>query len=377
MIRPRAAVALFATGLVVLAAGWFFGPHSAALTRGAVARGALMFPGLVQRLQDAAKIEITSKGHTLALDRDDGEWGVAERGDYPANPQKVRALLTGLTELRLDEPRTADPAFFSRLGLDDPNKPDASGDLVRVLDKAGKTIAAVIVGHSRVRSGGTQGGASRETVFVRAPEQDQTWLAEGRIDVDANPQSWLQRDVMNFPPDKIARVEVAASEPPRLVFVGKEGKLTLAEPAEHPPLDDLKVEEVGRALQDATFEDVRRAGSAPSGQLLGNGTFEIAGGPSITATVTKGGDAYWVSFKVEGKDAEALQHRVQGWDYKIDSWKAGNMVPTLAALKAPTPQAAQPTPGQPAPGQLTSERPAAPRSTPAPTSAPAHAEPAK
>ncbi len=48
-------------------------------------------------------------------------WGLEDRGGYRVQPSKLRGMLTALTELRLVEPRTADPSQFSRLGLEDPN----------------------------------------------------------------------------------------------------------------------------------------------------------------------------------------------------------------------------------------------------------------
>ena len=89
-------------------------------------------------------------------------------------------MLTALTELRLVEPRTKDPAEFSRLGLEDPNGKTAKSDLLRVLDASGKPIVSLIVGHRRVR---TQGNVP-EQIFVRRPDDNQTWLAEGSLEVD-------------------------------------------------------------------------------------------------------------------------------------------------------------------------------------------------
>ena len=87
---------------------------------------------------------------------------------------KLRGLLTGLTELRLAEPRTSDPAEYARLGLEDPTK-DTKGtaNLLRVLDGDGKPIVALIVGHRRTR---TQGDVPEE-VYVRRPDEAQCWLA--------------------------------------------------------------------------------------------------------------------------------------------------------------------------------------------------------
>ena len=61
-------------------------------------------------------------------------WGLEDRGGYPVQVTKLRGMLTALTELRLVEPRTTDPAKFGRLGLEDPERKDATANLLRVLD---------------------------------------------------------------------------------------------------------------------------------------------------------------------------------------------------------------------------------------------------
>ena len=83
-----------------------------------------MFPGLAPKLQDAARIEITHQGKTLVIAKHGDTWGLADRGGYPVQQDKLRGMLTALTELRLVEPRTTDPAQFSRLGLEDPERQD-------------------------------------------------------------------------------------------------------------------------------------------------------------------------------------------------------------------------------------------------------------
>ena len=164
--------------------------------------------------------------------------------DYPVQEAKLRGLLTGLTELRLAEPRTTDPAQFGRLGVDDPNGAASTADLLRVLDGAGKPILAVIVGHRRVRS---QANVPDE-VYVRRPDDNQSWLAEGSLQADADPALWLDRDVMNIGHDRIASVVVGDEA---LVFGRADGKFALTEPADHPKLEDYKVDDVARALEIA------------------------------------------------------------------------------------------------------------------------------
>ena len=56
------------------------------------------------------------------------------KGGYPVRQDKVRELLVGLTELRLTEPRTANPDMLDRLGLDDPTREGSTATLLRVPD---------------------------------------------------------------------------------------------------------------------------------------------------------------------------------------------------------------------------------------------------
>src|ERR1700760_4826934 len=142
---------LVALGVVAIAGGWYFGAATTPTEQTVVSGGMLMFPDLAPRLRDATRVEITNQSKTTVIEkRPDGAWGIAAMHDYPVQEAKLRGMLTGLTELRLAEPRTSDPAEFSRLGVDDPNGTGSSADLLQVADATGKPILAVIVGHRRV-----------------------------------------------------------------------------------------------------------------------------------------------------------------------------------------------------------------------------------
>ena len=207
-MRPLTVIILLVIGAAALAGGWYFGiarmPNEAA----SVDAGKLMFPDLAQRLQQAAKIEVSHQGKTTVLDKQGDTWGLADRGGYPVQATKLRGMLTALTELRLVEPRTSDPAEYGRLGVEDPSAKDATSNLLVVLDGAGKPIVQLIIGHRRVR---TQGDVP-EQVYVRRPNEAQSWLAEGSLEVDADPQLWLDRDIMNIDHTRIATVKVTRGD---------------------------------------------------------------------------------------------------------------------------------------------------------------------
>lgn len=350
-MKPRTLVVLVVLAIVAVGLGWQFGTRTEPSGRREIAAGSLVFPGLAAKLQQVAKIEITHQGQHLVLTQVNGKWGLADRGGFPVQQDKLRELLTGLTELRITEPRTSDPTQFARLGVEDPAPATANSNLLRVLDGSGQVIAELVVGHRRVR---TQGNVP-ETIYIRRPNENQAWLAEGRLPVDADPQLWFDRDITNIDQSKIASVVVNRGDQV-LEFVREGDKLVLKSPAEHPKLDDYRVEDVGRSLETLTLTDVKPAAQEP-GEKLGTAVITTTDGEKITVTVFKAGSDIWAQFAATGEGAakqaaDALQARVAGWAYQVGAWKEKAFVPTLDELKAdeppPKPPAA-PAPEAPAP----------------------------
>jgi hypothetical protein len=343
-MNNRSLSLLVVAAIVALGGGWFFGTRTVPKEQKAIDAGQLMFPGLAPKLQKASKIEVVFQGKPTVVALKDGKWGLADRGGYPVRDSKLHAMLTALTELRLVEQRTSDPASFARLGVEDATKPDANSHLLRVIDTDGKPILEVITGHRRMR---TQGKVD-EQVYVRRPNENQSWLAEGALQVDHDPAQWLDRNVVDIAHGRIASVTVARGDS-KLVF-GRDGdKLALKEPAEHPKLEEYKVEDISRAFESTTFQEVRAA-SDPIGDKLGTAVFVTDDGLTLTATVFKADKDIWVSLAAAGTgkaetEAAALSKKLGGWLYQLGSWKETALVPQLDDLKAaekPAEPAAEP-----------------------------------
>ena len=277
----RNTLILAVVGIIVLFVGWQFGTPSQGGGQKVIAPGTLVFPGLAARLQAAERLTITTKGHTMTLVRKDGIWGIADRGGYRAQQDRLRELLTGLTELRVTEARTADPEQYDRLGVGDPNKPVTTANLLRVLGPNNSVIAELIVGHRRVRTAGNV----PESIYIRRPGEAQSWLAEGRLPVDADAQLWFEREITNIPKDRVASVVSARGD--TILEFGRDGDaLALKTPAEHPKLDDYRVEEVFRSLESLTLTDVKPASEQP-GEKLGSAVVTTTDGLVVTVAVFK------------------------------------------------------------------------------------------
>lgn len=312
----------------------------------------LAFPGLAPSLANAAKIEVTRHDATLVIDRAAPDrWVLPSKAGYPVRPERVRELLVGLTELRLTEPRTANPEMQDRLGVDDPTRAGSTAALLRVLDAQGAPIAELIVGRRRMR---VQGNVP-ESVYVRRPREDQAWLAEGRLPLDADANLWVDRDLANIARDRVRAVRVAREgEAALLIRRGGEpdGRLAVVEPAETPELDEISLDEVGRAFEFLTFLEVTRAAEIP-GEKLGEAQFELTDNLRIAVTVHKEGEAVWAMLAAEGdEEAQRLNARWQGWAYQVGQWKEKAFVPRIADLRREerrAPEGEAPAqPGQPA-----------------------------
>ena len=335
-MKQSTSIALAVVGVIALGAAWQFGVRSNAPAQMEAAAGSLVFPGLASKLGQVARLEISTKGQTLALTPKDGKWGLTDRAGFPVQSDKLRELLTGLTELRFTEPRTSDPAQYARLGVEDPGTTTGTASLLKLLDSAGKPIAELIVGHRRVR---TQGNVP-ETIFIRRPGETQSWLAEGRLPVDADPQLWFERDIANIPAAKITQV-LSTRGDTTLEFVRDGDKIVLKSPVDHPKLDDYRVEEVARALDSLTLTDVQPA-TKQAGEKIGNAIIDLTDGMQVTADVYRNDKDIWVQFAATGKGdgakpAADFAAKTKGWTYQVGAWKEKAFVPTLDDLKASEP----------------------------------------
>jgi hypothetical protein len=307
---------------------------------------ALAFPGLAQRLQSAARIVATRHDGTLEIARRGETWVLPAKANYPVRQEKVRELLVGLTELRLTEPRTANPELLDRLGVEDPARPGATSTLLRVLDAQGGVVAELIIGRRRVR---TQGNVP-ESAYVRRPGENQAWLAEGRIPVDSDPQLWLDRDIANLPRERVRQATIARTGQPPLVITRSgepDGTLRITEPADAPPSDETALDEVSRAFEFLTFLDVRAEAEAP-GEALGEARFELTDNLAIVVRPRRDGANLWIALAAEGDDEAArLNARWRGWAYQVGDWKEKAFAPLLSELRAQEPPASDPPAADP------------------------------
>ncbi|MEA3172959.1 MAG: hypothetical protein QOF42_370, partial [Gammaproteobacteria bacterium] len=91
--------------------------------------GALLFPTLAAQVNSVTEVAVMkgSPNPVLSVHKQGERWTVAERADYPADLAKLRRLLLSLTDAKIIEEKTSNPASYPVIGVEDPLKSEAGG----------------------------------------------------------------------------------------------------------------------------------------------------------------------------------------------------------------------------------------------------------
>jgi uncharacterized protein DUF4340 len=349
--------------------------------------GEKLVPTLADTIRQVTGLEIRQGEEALTLERaQNGTWSLKSRDAYPVDVTKVRALLVGLGQAELIEPKTSKADRYAALELEDPEQKGAKSRLLRLTGADGKAISEVVLGKRRPAGygGGHPGGT-----YVRKPGNPQTWLSNVELDAPLTAKDWVKTSVLTLDAAKINRVNIEiAGEPPLKVerpqppAAPKDAKADANAKADAPKADAPKAEAPktdakdakapewkhpsfetaaklafvgfpsdGKKLKDASaaetlaravasidLEDVRKPAAPPAVDGASIVKVESADGLATTLRLRKEGDAHWLTVTVTGgegdakKTAEEITARTQGWEFKIPSWKADAILKKRADL---------------------------------------------
>jgi len=332
-----------------------------------------MFPNLSQQLANAASIRVEGPSAIVTLNKDaSGKWVVADRSDYPANADGVRAIANSLVQLTLTERRTADPARHAALDLTVGE--GGTGHAITIQAADGSTIAALVAGKVQTQAVGTTLG----TLYVRRAGEDQTWLARGGFAFPASIGATLDKTLFTLAPERIKSVSFAPNGKKPYVISREtpDAKTyTLDTIPDGKEANTAALAGPAGAFASPTFEDVMKADAVKT-EGASTATYRTFDGLvlKVTLATNAAGDTYALfAASVDDKqvaaapapsegatkpdaaaDAAAINARTAGWAYKFASYVASTILPSLDTLvqdKAPaTPPADEAAPeGEPSP----------------------------
>ncbi len=160
------------------------------------AHGLPLLPALARELNTVTSLSVM-KGSTtpsVTVHKQGEQWTVAERGNYPADVAKLRSVLLSLSNAKIREEKTSDPANYSTIGVEDPTKPGATGSQIELVTKGGKHDVIV-------------GKAVDQGNFVRRAGEKASYIVDPGISPEAEPRYWIDTRLLDIPVDKIQSIQ--------------------------------------------------------------------------------------------------------------------------------------------------------------------------
>jgi hypothetical protein len=362
MLRSRFLAALaLVTVLAVLLAAYVVYDRQAGQRLAATPD--LLFPGLDDRINDVARVEVTTPAEAFTIERAEGErWVMPEKDGYPVRFETIKQAVVGMASLDPLEPRTADPARYDRLRVVDP-QPDkeveGEGSLLRLLGGDGQVIGAVIVGKTKsVPTTGREGW-----YYVRLPSEARTWLAEGRIEVFEKATAWLDPAMPTVSRRRVRQV-VAVNQAGEEVIVERElpstADFAIANlPEDKQPLHGAAGNALGSSLGFLSFEDARQASAVD----FGGGRkviFRTFDGLVVEVDMLEKDGGWWARYQARAepeasrleslpederaelkpadevaREAEEINRRYAGWAYLLPEYKAKDFATDMDKVAGP------------------------------------------
>jgi hypothetical protein len=170
-------------------------------------------------VNDVTEVEIKSPSDTVKLQFLNDEWVVTSKSEYPADYNKVAALLRGFKTATIIRTSEGSPDELARLALQDPEsgaKTAEKGSRVILHDQKGTLIANILIGSERNRPDKRVVNAGR---FVKLPDQNKVYLVTGQLAVfDAHPQEWIERGLLDVRADDIKQISCYANDTNEKIF---------------------------------------------------------------------------------------------------------------------------------------------------------------
>ena len=293
--------------------------------------GAALFPGLADTIGTVARVTIRSSEGLLTIEKSlSGEqgatgWRLKERDGYPVEEAPVRAVIVGLIQAVLLEPKTAKPERHALLELAAPEDSTAKGHgrEVTVQDASGATLATLVIGKRRSDLGGT--GGEEEGIYVRRPGENQTWLARTGLFPASTPGGWVNPSVVAIESARVERVTFRPSEGPSFTVSHPPGDDSFVLSG-NTPVDESAVRRLLAVLSGVLLEDVCKENAISSAKPF---RVEVStrDGLVVTLTVHEHDKAPWIAVSAQGTDgskveADAINKRTCGWLYRVSAHAA-------------------------------------------------------
>ncbi|MEN6383864.1 MAG: DUF4340 domain-containing protein [Phycisphaerales bacterium] len=310
--------------------------------------GALVLQGLDPA--SVHKITVKQGGNTVTLNRDEDEFAIEEKDDYPAAMKVVNNLFTSAMDIKTVEFYTEDEKNYQDLGLTDQN----SQGHIEFFDANGKLITGFIIGKD-VESGKGNLAYGKlvndKKVYVLA---DVPWIQSNAVE-------YTNQDLIYIKKENVDWVTVAGPNDFYSLTSDANGAIVkLKELPAGKKQKDSECQQVLGALSSLRFDDVMDEEKAKDLVFDRKFNLKMKDSTLINLEIAKKGEDTYIKCKAEftdktqvtkeqgveseealkKKEAKLLAHEnaqkladtTEGWVYKVPSYMGTNLTKPMSEL---------------------------------------------
>ena len=335
-------MALSVAALLAISAALFL---NAQRNRTPDVHGGALLPSLAGELNTVTSLSVRRGGvaPAVTVHNQGGGWTVAERGDYPADVSKLRKLLQALSDAKITEEKTSNPASFAVIGVEDPSLPGATGAEISIAARDGKHTVIV-------------GKPVGEGNFARRGGENTSYSVEPAISFEAEPRYWIDAKLIDIAAAGIQSIQVKPAQGAAYTIHRAAQTFTLdGVPSGRKAADSALLAPSPTTYGGLTADDVAAVGGIDFSKPT-VATVTLSDGNVITLTGAIIGDKHWIQLQT-AKDA-AFNAKAAGRAFEIAGYRYDAIFRPLdqllvpkeppAAKKGPA-LGAEPPSGRPAP----------------------------
>lgn len=297
-------------------------------------------PDLQGNVENVETIVIQSKGGSLRVVRENGQWILPNRHNYPVDLETIRKVVLNAEKLTIVEKKTSDKERLKVLGLGDVE--DKEGQAARVLmtDVGGQKVYADFVKGVPRRSGRV---GEEDALYVRYWNDDQAWLVTGDFDLRLDANGLLMPHSYRIAASRAKSIEVhpPLEETFKLSRINVDHDFKFDLPAGMEANVNTDVNNLGMMLDGAlVFEDVLPQADKPfDKKLVTTHIFETYDGLRITLETLRLNDGDWVRLSADTasdskkEEVAAINAVAKEWVYKVSQPSGDMLAKTLEQLK--------------------------------------------
>ncbi len=281
-----------------------------------------------QTRADAQRIRFTLADESYTLARTASGWILEDTGGYPVRPERLSELASGLETLSFDEKRTDDPYKHDRVGLGDPLQ-SGNGALVEIFGSTGNLEHSLIIGRKN------------DAIYVRAPDQDQTFRAEGTLPPFYNRRAWMDFNIINIDPSAIRSVRITDPRNRSLYLRRAEGGDSRSFRPAPPNQTDTLISRLAASTTALAVTRLSPLDVKPASDLttapIARHISETFDGLEIDLNAYREPTGLWVTLRAveagEGaRRAEVINEKAEGWAFRITDYDFQDFTPDVLSI---------------------------------------------